>query len=111
MPSQKVFGPSKPIPNTFSAGTWSPRVNDDQYVLKTSGPGDWDSKKSASEAKIRCKQPGGFTNIPARKVLSAGFQAWLLAEKEMEHNMVISVVLVSVGLIPGSPWGRQTSHH
>ena len=22
---QKVFGPSKPTPNTFSEGTWSPR--------------------------------------------------------------------------------------
>ena len=26
VPPQKVFGPSKPTPNTFSEGTWSPRA-------------------------------------------------------------------------------------
>ena len=26
VPAQKVFGPSKPTPNTFSEGTWRPRV-------------------------------------------------------------------------------------
>ena len=26
VPPQKVFGPSKPTPNTFLEGTWSPRV-------------------------------------------------------------------------------------
>ena len=25
VPPQKVFGPSKPTPNTFSEGTWRPR--------------------------------------------------------------------------------------
>ena len=25
VPPQKVFGPSKPTPNTFLEGTWSPR--------------------------------------------------------------------------------------
>ena len=35
VPPQKVFGPSKPTPNTFSEGTWRPRVD----VVRWMGPG------------------------------------------------------------------------
>ena len=36
VPPQKVFGPSKPTPNTFLEGPWSPRVYERDQVLVVS---------------------------------------------------------------------------